>query len=212
MPVFHSTRAYLVALSALVTLGASSGRASAQNASPSNFTIYVRGAAVGSEQVSVERTADGWTITSGGRIGAPVNLIIREFKARYDASWKPVDLSIDATIGGQPSTLRTTVSDTTATTELTGAPGAEPLRRTDTIDPQAIFLPNPFIAAYEAVAARTVTAAAGSSLFLYQPGQGSFSAIVGESMTERIRTVARVINARHTRLTFQAASLPPTET
>ena len=31
-------------------------------------------------------------------------------------------------------------------------------------------------------------------------------------MTERIQTVARVINARHTRLTFQAASLPPTET
>ena len=212
MPVFHSTRASLVALLAVVAIGASTGRASAQNASESNFTIYIRGTAVGSEQVSVARTADGWTITSGGRIGAPVDLIIREFKARYDASWRPLELSIDATIAGQASTLRTTVSGSTATTELTGAPGAEPLRRTDSIDPQALFLPNPFIAAYEAIAARTLTAAAGSTLFLYQPGQGSFTAIVGESTTERIQTVARVIDARRTRLTFQAAGLPPTET
>jgi uncharacterized protein len=210
MRVFHCTRASAVALFVVAALVASSGRASAQNSPESSFTIYIRAVPVGTERVSVERAADGWTITSSGRIGAPVDLVIRQFKARYDAAWRPLELAIDATIRGQVSTLHVTVAGGTATTDLTGAAGAQPLRRTDAIDPQSIFLPNPFIASYEAVAARARTAAAGSTLFLYQPGQGSFTAIVGESETVQIQTVDRVIAARRTTLTFQAASLPPT--
>jgi uncharacterized protein len=209
-PVFHTraVRAVLVALAAVAAVGTG---AAAQTPSESAFTIYVRSAAVGTEQVSVAHAADGWTITSTGRIGAPIDLVIRQFKLRYDDAWKPLELTIDAALRGQPSVLKTTVSGTTAASEVAGAPGTEPVRRTDTIDPQAILLPNPFIAPYEAVAARARTAAAGTTLFLYQPGQGSFTALVGQSSTERIQTVDRVIEAKRTPLTFQAASQPPTE-
>ena len=166
----------------------------------------------GPSDLGLAQSCDGFTITSTGRIGAPIDLVIREFKARYDASWKPLELTIDASVRGQGWTLHTTVSDTTAATELTGAPGTQPLRRTDTVDAQALFMPNPFIAPYEAVAARAAAAPSGTSLSLYQPGQGTFTAVVGESATEQIQTVERVIAARRTAVTFQAAGAPPIET
>jgi len=212
MRVFHCTRAFIVLLAIAAILGGASGRATAQTPQESAFTIYIRSNPVGTERISVARSPDGFTITSTGRIGAPVDLVIREFKARYDASWKPLELTIDASVRGQGWTLHTTVSDTTATTELTGITGTQPLRRSDTIDAQALFMPNPFIAPYEAVSARASTAPSGTSLSLYQPGQGLFTAVVGESAGEQIQTVDRVIAARRTAVTFQAAGAPPIET
>jgi fermentation-respiration switch protein FrsA (DUF1100 family) len=212
MRVFHCTRACATALAVAALVAAATGRAAAQSGQESSFTIYIRSVAVGTEQVAVERSASGHTITSTGRIGAPIDLVIRQFTARYDPEWKPIELTIDGTVRGQASTLHTTVSGTTASTEITGAAGTPPVRRSDTIDAQALFLPNPFIAPYEAVAARAAAATAGTTLFLYQPGQGSFTAIVGAGATERIQTVDRVINARRTPVTFQAAGVPPTET
>ena len=125
-----------------------------QTLQPSSFTIYIRGAPVGSEQVSVEHTADGWTITSGGPYRRAIDLIIRGFKARYDAGIGNRSIcpstprsrpALDA--AGLPSRRR-------LRHRTDGRAWGEPLRRTDTIDPQSIFLPNPFIAPYEAVAAR----------------------------------------------------------
>jgi pimeloyl-ACP methyl ester carboxylesterase len=212
MPVFDCTRA---SLAVVLTLAATLGTgvpATAQPAAESHFNIYVRSVAVGSEQVSVEQTADGWTISSTGRTSAPVDVVLRQLTARYSDDWKPLELTIDATVRGQPSMLHTTVSGDSATTEITGAPGADPVRKTDSIDPQSIFLPNPFVAPFEAIAARLAAAISGTTLFLYQPGQGSFTAIVGPSAPEQIRTVDRTITARRTPVTFQAAGQPPLAT
>ena len=210
MRVFHCTRAFSVLLATAALLGCASSVARGQTPTPqeSAFTIYIRSSPVGTERVSVARSEDGFKISSSGRIGAPVDLVIREFTARYDSTWKPLELTIDASLRGQGSTLHTIVSGTTASTELTGAPGTQPLKRTDTIDPQALFMPNPFIAPYEAVSARAASAASGTSLSLYQPGQGSFTAIVGETAPEQIQTVERVIAARRTTVTFQAQGAP----
>ncbi len=212
MPVFDCTRASIVALAAALIIGPISGRAAAQNAAESTFNIYIRSTQVGTESVTVVRGPDGMTVTSNGRLGAPINVVTRQFTARYDASWKPLELTIDASLNGQESTLHTVVTGTAADTELTGAPGATPLRRSDTIDAQALFLPNPFIAPYEAVSARAASATSGTTLFLYQPGQGTFTAIVGDAVAERVQTVDRVINARRIAVTFQIAGAPPTDT
>ena len=212
MPVFDCTRASIAALAAALLVGPISGRAAAQDAAESNFNIYIRATQVGTESVTVVRGSDGITITSSGRLGAPINVVTRQLKARYDASWKPLELTIDASFNGQDSTLHARVEGTTATVEVSGATGAPPARRTDTIDAQAILIPNPFIAPYEAVAARASAAAAGTTLFLYQPGQGSFTGIVGDAVPERIQTVDRVINAKRIAVTFQVAGAPPAET
>ncbi len=212
MPVFDCTRASIAALAAALFLGPISGRAAAQTAAESTFNIYIRSTQIGTESVTVARGADGITITSNGRLGAPINVVTRQFKARYDAAWKPLELTIDASLGGQDSTLTARVAGTTATVEVVNAPNTAAATRTDTIDAQAIFLPNPFIAPYEAVSARAASATPGTTLFLYQPGQGSFTAIVGDAVPERIQTVDRVINAKRIAVTFQMAGAPPAET
>lgn len=175
-----------------------------------HFTIYVRSTVIGTEQVTVTHSAEGWTIASSGRMTAPSEVINRQLTAKYDESWKPLEFSLDATAQGQQTTLHVTVSGTTATLELSN-PTAQGQRRTETIDAQALFLVNPFVANFEAVAARALTAPAGTTLAFYQPGQGSFTGLLGPSATERIQTVERVITARRTPLTLQAASQPPLE-
>src|SRR5262249_21847863 len=72
------------------------------------FTVFIRGTAIGSEQVAVNRTATGWTITSSGSSGAPVNLVTRLVQVRYTDDWKPLELSVDGTLQGRPLTNHTT--------------------------------------------------------------------------------------------------------
>ncbi|MQA30565.1 MAG: alpha/beta fold hydrolase [Luteitalea sp.] len=174
----------------------------------SSFTVFLRSTPIGSEQVTVERTGDGWTISASGRVGPPLDLVIRSFNARYDADWKPLELTVDSTLRGQTTLLHTVVSGTAASSDVTPL-GAAPTEQSDEIAPDAVLLPNPFIAAYEALAARLRTAAAGTTIPIYQPPQGSFAAEVGESSTEQIQTLGGLLTARRTRLTFQTSSAPP---
>jgi pimeloyl-ACP methyl ester carboxylesterase len=174
----------------------------------STFLVFFRSTPVGNEQVAVEKSANGWSITSSGRIGAPFDLIVRSLKARYDADWKPVELTLDATLRGQSATIHTVVNGTTAQTETTPF-GATPVSKSDPIDARAVLLPNPFVAPYEALAARFRTAEPGSRISIYQPGQGSFDVEVGGSTTEHIMTVERTIAARRTRSAFRLPNAPP---
>src|SRR2546428_11722392 len=48
-----------------------------QEAGGSTYRMFVRGAPIGTEQVAVTRTADGWTIASSGRGGAPIDVVGR---------------------------------------------------------------------------------------------------------------------------------------
>src|SRR5215472_2967841 len=66
-----------------------------------SFTVFVKSVPVGTEQTTVTRGADGWTISSSGRMGAPVDLVARRVQVRYDPNWKPLELTIDATVRGQ---------------------------------------------------------------------------------------------------------------
>lgn len=208
MRVDHCTRACAAGLACLAALFGAPPAVLAQNAPTSRFTIYVRSIPIGVERVNVDHAPDGWTITSSGRIGSPIDLDIRQFTARYAPDWRPLELSVDATLRGQFSTLRTSIQGTTATTRLTPAT-AKPIDRTDTIDEHAILLPNPFIAPYEALSMRVATVPPGTTLHLYQPGLAASTALVGPSTTVSVKTVDRVIAARRTTLTFQLAGTPP---
>jgi pimeloyl-ACP methyl ester carboxylesterase len=169
--------------------------------------IFIRSVVVGSEQIAVERTAAGWTISGNGRMGPPVDIVTRSLEVRYDAAWKPLGLSIDATTSGQHTTLKTTVSGTTARTEMTNA-GA-PSEKTDTIDEAALLLPNLFFAPYEALAARLHGAQAGATLPGYIAPLGSVTIAAGPAVVEQIQTVDRMITARRTPITLTMANGPP---
>jgi pimeloyl-ACP methyl ester carboxylesterase len=187
--------------------------ARAQGTAPAvdDFTIYIQSQPVGTEQVTVNRSAAGMTVSSIGRIGAPLDVVLRQLTARYDANWHPIELSIDAAVSGRPSTLHAVVDGSSVTTDITNE-GVAPFHRTEPLDPQALLVPSPFVAPYESIAGRLVNAAEGTTLLLFQPGQGSFSALVGSSAREQIQTVDRLIYARRTRLTFQVNAQPPIET
>ena len=206
----HFSRvAVMVAAAALGLAGATAvPLAQSPSTATSTFLVFFRATPVGNEQVAVEKSANGWSITSSGRVGAPFDLIVRSLQARYDADWKPVELTLDATLRGQAATIHTVVNGTTAQTETTPF-GAAPVSKSDSIDARAVLLPNPFVAPYEALAARFRTAEPGSRISIYQPGQGSFDVEVGGSTTEHIMTVERTIAARRTRSSFNLPNVPP---
>jgi pimeloyl-ACP methyl ester carboxylesterase len=171
--------------------------------------VFLRGVQIGTEQTAVVRGADGWTISSSGRAGAPLDVVTKSLQIRYTADWKPVELTLDATGRGQVLQLHITVDGTTARTHFNNA--GQVTDRTDSLDPGGVLLPNPFFAAYEAVAVRLKTAAEGSTIAAYQGGQSGLSIRVGDTQTEQIQTVARLIEARRTRVTLGAPGVPEVE-
>jgi len=198
MVLNHSICAALLAAAAAAPLAAQ------QPASPtSTFLVFVRAVQVGSEEVSVVRSAEGWTISGAGRIGPPLDLVTRALQVRYTADWQPLELTVDASSRGQAFDLHITVSGTRAATHQNNA--GQTTDRTDTIEAGSLLLPNPFFAAYEALARHLAAAQTGAAIPVYQGSPTAAAIQVGDIETERIQTVARTIDARHLRVRMVAA-------
>jgi len=165
------------------------------------YTIFLRGQPVGNEQISVTRNADGWTIVSAGRIGAPIDAVARRVEVRYTADWKPLEFGFDATVRGQAQLIHTIVEGTTATSRVSIA--GQPTEKTETIAPDSLLvLPNSFFGPFEALAARVKTAAAGTTVDLYGVPQLKFQVRIGDSANEQIQTAERLVAARRTQITL----------
>jgi hypothetical protein len=203
----------MLALAAMLvgwSLSASGQRVSPPVSPPSSsFTIFLRAMQVGTEQISLERTSEGWTITSRSQIGPPFDLVTRSLRVQYDPEWKPRGLAVDLTAGGQVIKMATTVTGTTAESQLTT--NGTPSQKVDTIDEAAVvLLAGSIFAPYEAVAARLRAAAPGDRLPVYVASQGSVAMTVGESVQENIQTLGRLISARRIRITLERpGGLPP---
>ncbi|HMD35818.1 MAG TPA: alpha/beta fold hydrolase [Vicinamibacterales bacterium] len=202
MPFSDCTRAACAALLLALPIAA---RAQQQGppspgAGAEGFAVFIRGARVGSEQIAVTRTADGWTVASSGRLGAPADVVSRRVQVQYDANWNPRSASVDATIRGQVFSIQSTVTGTAATTHVVN--GAQSADRTDTIAPDAVFLPSPFWGPFDALAQKLKDASAGAVVHAYAPGQASFDIRAGEPTTERIQTVSETVTARRTPITM----------
>jgi hypothetical protein len=133
---------------------------------PANFSIFLKGQQIGREQVNVTRTPDGWRIMSTGQLAAGQSTLEnKHFEVRYTADWQPVELRIDALIGGRKYALNTSFGLTTAVNEITQ--GDTTNSKTDTISARALVVPNNFYASYEALAARLMTAEKGAQFAAY---------------------------------------------
>src|SRR5947209_3683065 len=118
MPSRHCIRPVIVVLASLAaaaSLSAAQQRPSAAGTGEATLRVFARGAVIGTEQSAVTRDAAGWTITSSGRLNAPLNIVNRRLQIRYDLNWKPLELMLDATVRGQAQTIHTTISGNTAT-------------------------------------------------------------------------------------------------
>src|SRR6058998_348596 len=121
MPLRHCIRPVLVVsavLAAAAPLLAAQQPLSAAGTGEATFRVFARGAVIGTEQSAVTRDADGWTITSSGRLNAPLNIVNRRLQIRYDRDWKPLELTLDETVRGQSQTLHTTFSGNVATSQV----------------------------------------------------------------------------------------------
>ena len=201
----HFIRGALTALAMAVPLVASAQQPPVPpplpDAGATNFTIFLRGAPIGSEQIAVTRTATGWTIASSGRLGAPIDVVARRLQVRYTPEWRPIEFTLDGTVRGQPQTLRTSVEGTTAKSQMSIAGQAS--EKSDTIDAAALLLlPNSFFGPYEALAARLRTATPGTEIPAYLVPQATMTIRVGESVPEQIQTASRVVSARRTHVTL----------
>src|SRR5438093_13584306 len=103
----HSIRAGLLTVVTVLVVSVPTVTVSfAQASRTATFLVFFRSMPIGNEQVAVEKTANGSIIASSGRVGAPFDLIVRTFQARYDTDWKPVELTIDATLRCQATAVQ----------------------------------------------------------------------------------------------------------
>lgn len=193
MARFHSI------LAAVLILGTAS-QAPAQpppapgQATPANFTVFLSGAAIGSEQVTVTASAEGWTIRATGRLGVPISLSTARFELRYDRDWKPLSLEIDATLRGQPLVLKTAFANGKATSSI--IQGGQESQKTDVVAADTVVLPNMAFGAFEALALRLASVSSGSQIKAYIAPQVEIVIRLNSIVDERIQTTARMIAAK----------------
>src|SRR5688500_20129516 len=81
------------------------------------FTIFSGSTAIGTEEVTLTRTSDGWQVSSTGRQRAPAALVINDFRLTLGSDWHPRELRIDALLRDQSVSSTTTFSVQTAVTD-----------------------------------------------------------------------------------------------
>lgn len=183
------------ALTAVVVAAAGVGSsAEAQTSASHTFRVFVRGVDTGVEEVAVIETADGWTLRGSGKLRAPVNLTMDHWEARYDRAWKPIELTINLTESAKRWTVRTTFNGTAASSDITQ--DGQLQRRTSTVAPDAIVLPNLIFGAYEALAARLARESPGSQLQVFIAPQDVLPATIHRVTDETIKVAGRTIAAR----------------
>ncbi len=168
--------------------------AAAQSQTANTFRVFLRGAEAGIEEVTLLASPDGWTLRGSGKLRAPVNLSMDYWEARYDRAWKPIELTINLTDNNNRWTVRTSFKDTVASSEI--AQNGQMQRRTNTVAPDAVVLPNLIFGAYEALAARLSTARVGSQLQAFIAPQDAVTVVINNVTDEIIQVPGRKIDAR----------------
>ena len=169
-----------------------------QAAGATGYTTFVRGNPIGREDVTVRSDANGVTVTSEGRLGAPANLTIRRAEFRYGPDWVPQLFELNGTVNGGDVTIKTTIAGTTATTQSTQS-GTTTLP----INRQAMFHANGIVGAYAALAQRLGVVAPGSEIRTYVVPQSEIGVKLVNVQNERMQLGNEFLNARRYDLIFQ---------
>lgn len=201
MPFFlNCTAALIVVLSAVTPAGAQPTTPPPGDGT-AEFVLFAGGRQIGRERVTVAKSGGNWIITSTGRHGAPVDVTIDRFEMKYTPDWQPIELAIDASVGSRALGLRTSFGMTTAVNEI--SQGTLTNSKTDQITARTVVLPNGFFGAYEALAARLVSATAGTEIPVYVAPQTEIKAQVTGITTEQLQAGVSTISTRVYELLIQ---------
>jgi pimeloyl-ACP methyl ester carboxylesterase len=182
----------------LLLLAPAAAPAQQAPAGATGYTTFVRGTPIGREDVTVRSDANGVTVTSEGRLGAPANLTIRRAEFRYGPDWVPQLFELNGVVNGGDVTIRTTVAGNTATTQSTQT-GTTTLP----INRQAMFHANGIVGAYAALAQRLGVVAPGSEFRAYVVPQSEIGVRLINVQNERMQLGNEFLNARRYDLIFQ---------
>jgi hypothetical protein len=197
-------RAFILALFALApALAAAAGQAPV--ASPAReqipLIVFLRGTALGNEVVTVEQTADGWKVSSTGRVSPPLAVTLRTAELSYDPLWQPRSVSMQGTVRDIGFDLRVSITGTTA--EVIYSQGTESSSKTQSLSPGAVLLPNNLYAAYVALARQLTALKPGATLRAYVAPQAEVTATLDGVSPDRLKTPTRAFDVRRYQLTFQ---------
>ena len=190
--------------------GASGDRPQAAPAAPAavGYTIFLRGAPIGHQEVTVRSDAQGLLISGQGQIAPPIDVITRRAELKYRPDQTAESLTIETRITGVEVSLQTTFANGTAVSK--GMQGTNPIAATDMISPQAMMLPNVFFGSYAVLARRLAGTAPGTEFRAFVgPGPGAEVAfrLRGEA-TEQMQFGTSTFDVHHYELVFDNAGSP----
>ena len=202
----HSRVCRAFALSCL-GLTVLTGVAGAQSSGSSQLLVFVNGTRLGEAQSTVQRTEEGWTITSTGRLSPPLDLVTRRMSIRYAPDWTPLGLEIDAVSRGSTLAIKTAVTGSSAASDVTQL--GQTIQKSDPITKGALLLPSMYFASFEALALRLSALTEESARFTaYIVPQAEIQIAVRRLGPETIETQQRALQARRFAVTFMNPGKP----
>jgi uncharacterized protein len=182
--------------------------AAAQQTTPTaktGYTVFLRGSAVGREDVTVTTGTDGTTIAIEGRLGPPVNASTRRAEMKYTRDWAPTSFQLEGSVNGGDVSLQTTFGGGMASTE--GMQAGTPVSVSHMVDAKTLVLPNGLFGTYEAITRRLRTdAAPGAEFRAYVLPVVEVALRVDTVNVERMQIGTSMIDVRRYDVTFMQPS------
>ncbi len=167
--------------------------AAAQTPGAASFVVYEKGQRVGTVDMTVERTDDGWRIRGRSRIATSVPVTIPNLDLVYDRAWSGRFMTLEMKAPDDAIVHVAVVGETTRTDIVRST---EARFRSNAVSPDTIFVPDRAYGAYEAVAARLAAGVPGGHLPMFSPPIGETRMLVERVAEEIVRTAAGPIAAR----------------
>jgi hypothetical protein len=183
-----------------LTCGLGTADVAAQSAETVTFYVSHRGRGIGSAEVTVGQSPDGWRVTSHGRTDGPVQLSVRNFDAQYDQDWRPMSLSMEVETANEHAIVHVGMMGDVTRTDIV-LPNKEALFGANDVPRDTIFLPDYVFGAWEALAARLRTASPGNEISVFAVPEREVKATLERRDPATLQTPAGFRTAMRWRIT-----------
>jgi hypothetical protein len=181
---------------ALILFAAADG--TAQTTGAASFGVYEKGALVGTVEMTLDATEDGWRLHGRSRVAGAIPVDIPNLDLHYDKAWGGRFMTLEMK-APDDAIVHIAVVGTVTRTDVVRS--TEARFRSHSVSPDTIFLADRAYGAYEAVAIRLNGLPAGADLPLFVAPIGETRGQVDAVTTERVMTDNGPIMARHYSLT-----------
>lgn len=185
-----------VLLSLLTAVGAA-----AQTPGDATFRVTHRGQPVGTTEVTVARSADGWRVTSRGQMDGRVQLSVRHFDAQYDPDWRPMSLTMELVSPGEHAIVHVAMVGSVTRTDIV-VPNKEVFFGANDVPRDTMFLPDYVFGAWEALAGRLQTAMPGTEISVFAVPEREVKATLDRRDSATLQTPAGFQSATRWRITL----------